>query len=286
MESDLKNLIKIYEPNQRVNMGLIKSYVFIFSNIFKSKELIWQLFKRDFFYGYKQSGLGIFWIFISPLIGILSWVFMNYTGILNPGDLNLPYPVYVLIGSTMWGLFMSFYSGTASCLSSSGQLILQINFAHEALVAQQIAQTIVNFSINILMIVVILFIFRITPNWKVIFFPLTIIPILMVGTGIGLIISVITVVVHDISKIISAGLGFLMFLTPVIYSPKFQNKIVQNVIKFNPMSYLISGSRDLIFYGRIENFNGYFYSCLAAIFIFMMALRFFYLSEHKIFEKL
>jgi len=286
MSLNLKNSVKIYEPNQRVNLGLIETWIFMVSNIFRSRELIWQLFKRDFFYGYKQSFLGIFWIFISPLVGILSWVFMNYTGILNPGNIDIPYPVYVILGSTIWGLFISFYSGTAGSLSSSGQLILQINFAHEALVAQQIAQTIANFSINLLMVIIILFIFGIKPSWKVIFFPLTIIPILMIGTGIGLITSVISVVIHDINKIILAGLGFLMFLTPIIYESKFQNKIIQKIIKYNPLSYLISASRDIVLYGRIENLTGYFYSCIIAIFIFMIALRFFFLSEHKIAEKL
>jgi len=56
-------------------------------NILHSRDLIWQLFKRDFISGYKQSFLGIFWIFIQPLAGILAWVFMNATGILNPGTL-------------------------------------------------------------------------------------------------------------------------------------------------------------------------------------------------------
>ena len=67
----------IYEPNQRIRIGFFKSWIFMVMNILKSRELIWQLFKRDFFAGYKQSFLGIFWVFISPVIGILSWVFLK-----------------------------------------------------------------------------------------------------------------------------------------------------------------------------------------------------------------
>jgi len=283
---DPRNTIMIYEPNQRANLGLMRSWVFMFSNLINSRYLTWQLFKRDFISGYKQSFFGIFWIFISPLIGVLSWVFMNYTGILNPGDVGVPYPVYVLVGSIIWGLFISIYTATAGSLSLGGQLILQINFSHEALVAQQIAQTGANFVVNLLLISLVLFIFGIAPSWKAIFFPLTLIPIFLIGTGIGLVIAVITVVVQDFNKLVSAGLGFLMFLTPVIYAPKFQNKIIQNVVKWNPMSYLIVGARDIILYGRIENMAGYFYSCLLAIVVFMLSWRFFFLSEYKIAEKL
>ena len=73
----------IYEPNQRIKIGFFKSWFSMVTNILKSRELIFQLFKRDFFAGYKQSFLGIFWVFISPVIGILSWVFLNLTGVLS-----------------------------------------------------------------------------------------------------------------------------------------------------------------------------------------------------------
>lgn len=267
-------------------MGFLKSWIFMLKNIISSREMIWQLFKRDFISGYKQSLFGIFWLLISPLVGIISWVFMNSAGILSPGDVGVPYPVYVLLGSTFWGLFMSFYSSTANSLSSGSSLILQVNFSHEALVAQQIAQTVANFIINLLVLIIVLLIFGILPSWKAIFFPLTLIPIFFIGTGIGMVVSVISVVVHDINKMVSMGLGFLMFLTPVIYAPKLQNVILQGVIKWNPMTYLIGSARDIIIYGRIENQGSYFYSCLLAAIIFMFSWRLFFLSENKVAEKL
>ena len=101
-----------------------------------------------------------------------------------------------------------------------------------------------------------------------------------------MIVAVITIVVHDINKMVTMGLGFLMFLTPVVYAPTLQNAVVQKVIKWNPMTYLIGGARDVILYGRIENYSGYFYSCLLATVIFMFSWRLFFLSENKVAERL
>lgn len=255
-------------------------------NIIKSRELIWQLFRRDFISVYKQSVLGVLWIFISPVIGILSWVFMNATGILHPGDVGVPYPVYVLIGTTIWGLFISFYTVTAESLSSGSSLILQINFSHEALVAKQIAQSIVTFLINLVMIAVVLVIFGIMPNWKAIFFPLALLPIFFIGSGIGMVVAVITVVVHDINKMVTTALGFLMFFTPVVYGQNIPNRILQTVITWNPMTYLIGSARDIVLNGRIENQSAYLYSCLLAFIIFLFSWRLFFLSEIKVAEKL
>lgn len=276
----------IYEPNQRIRIGFFRSWIFMVRNILKSRELIWQLFKRDFLAGYKQSFLGIFWVFISPVIGILSWIFLNMTGVLKPGEMDVPYPVYVLLGSSFWGLFMGTFNATSASLRNGSSLILQVNFPHEALVVKELANTFAGFLISMVMIAVVLIIFQVYPDWTVIFFPLTLIPLIFIGAGIGMVVAVITVVAHDISRIVSMGLGFMMFLTPVIYTPKINNELIQIIIKWNPLSYLIGGTRDIILFGRIDNLYGYIISTSFSIIIFLFSWRLFFLSESKVAEKL
>jgi len=94
-EQKLLKGIVVYEPDSRQKVGFFKVWTIIFRNIIASRELIFQLFRRDFLMAYKKSFIGMGWIFISPIIGIISWVFMNYTGVLNPGDVGIPYLAYV-----------------------------------------------------------------------------------------------------------------------------------------------------------------------------------------------
>jgi lipopolysaccharide transport system permease protein len=97
----MDNQTIIYEPNSRKKLGVIKIWATMFRNIMTSRELIAQLFKRDFLMAYKKSFIGMGWIFLSPIIGIVSWVFMNATGVLRPGDVGVPYPVDVLLSSSI-----------------------------------------------------------------------------------------------------------------------------------------------------------------------------------------
>jgi len=278
--------VVVYEPNQRARMGFVGSWSAMLQNVYGSRELIWQLFKRDFFANYKQSILGVVWVFIAPVVAIVSWVFLNATGILKPGDVGVPYPVYLLLGSTIWGLFMGFYSNTARSLTESGGLILQINFPHEALVVKQVAQTLAAFVINVALILAVLLAYRITPSWKMVFFPLTVIPIMFVGAGIGMVVSVVFAVAHDFERVVTALLGFLMFLTPVIYSPNTQDRLVREVVYWNPLSYLVGGARDIILYGGMDSPVGYTVSSAAALAFFLFSWRLFFLSECKVAERL
>ncbi len=282
----MDNDIIIYEPNQRQKIGFFKCWIVMVKNIIKSRELIAQLFKRDFFAVYKKSFIGVAWIFISPIIGIISWVFMNATGILNPGDVGIPYPAYVLLSSSIWGLFMGFYSSAASTLGAGAGFIMKVKFPHEALLIKQIAQHLANYLLAFIVNIIVLLVFGVIPSWKIVFFPIIILPLFFLGAGIGLVVSVINIVAIDISRGISFVMGMIIFVTPVIYSPNVENEIIQAIIKWNPLTYLIGNVRDIIIYGRFDFADRFLYSSIIAFLIFIFSWRFFYLSEEKVIEKM
>lgn len=255
-------------------------------NVVRSRELIWQLFKRDFLAGSKQSVLGLFWILITPLVGIVSWVVMNAVGVLHPGEVGVPYPIYVLCGTTIWGLFMAFYSSAAASLTSAGGLLAQARFSHEALVAQQLAQAVIAALANVALLAAVWMVGGLSVHWSALWFPVSLLPLVLLGTGIGLIVSVFAVVVHDITKAVTTLLGLLMFATPVIYASNVPHDWLQRVIWWNPLTYLVGGARDLLLEGRINHVSSYAGAVAFALGLFLLAWRLFFLSEQKVAERL
>lgn len=276
----------IYEPNQRENTGWIKTWIILSKNIKSSWELIYQLWRRDFLMQYKKSFLGMGWLIIAPIMGIVSWVFMNATGVLAPGDVGIPYPAYVLISTTIFGLFSGFFSATSGTLQATQGFISQVNFPHDVIIIKQGLQQMTGFVITFLISIIALFIFGVIPSWKIIFFPMMIIPIFCIAASMGIIVTVVTVVFPDIQRVVGFVVGLLLYVTPVIYSPKFDNEALQIIIKYNPLTYLIGNARDLIVYGTMENIIPYTISASVSIIIFMIAWRFFYISEQKVIEKM
>ncbi len=282
----MKPQITIYEPNQRAKVGFFRTWVVMYKNIIATRELIWQLFRRDFLMAYKKSFLGMTWIFIAPLIGIVSWVFMNATGILNPGEVGIPYPAFVLFSSAIWGLFMGFYDAGAGTLDAGSGIIMQVSYPHEALLVKQTAQHLANFLLSFMLNILILIVFGVTPSWKIIFFPVAILPLFFLGAGMGLVASVISVVAIDLRKGFDTALGLLMFITPVIYSSKVDDALLQKVMVYNPLTYLVGNVRDLILFGRFDHPDRFLYSSLFALFVFLLSWRLFYISEEKVIEKM
>ena len=279
-------LITVYRPNMRHELGLFRTWAVMGRNVWNARELIWQLFKRDFFATYKKSFLGITWIFVSPLVGMLSWVFLQRAGVLQPGDMGVPYPAYVLVGTTMWGLFISLFTAAADTLESGKELIQQVNYPHEALLFKQVAQQLANFVIGLVFNFVILFLMKVVPAWNTILLPLVALPLFLLAAAIGLITSMINVVATDVTRVIRMGLTLLMYGTPIVYGADVSNHIVRTIIKWNPLTYLVCSCRDIILFGRLYNAPGYFICTGIAILIFLISWRLFYISEDKIIERI
>src|ERR1700722_12292795 len=87
--------------------GIFRTAAGLVGDIHRYRFLIWTLFSRDFKAQFKQSFLGYLWAALGPLLGVFSFVFMNYAGILNPGPTEVPYPVYAFIGTSLWGFLTS-----------------------------------------------------------------------------------------------------------------------------------------------------------------------------------
>ncbi|GAB4339756.1 MAG: ABC transporter permease [Candidatus Abyssubacteria bacterium] len=276
----------VYYPNQKAEAGFLSTCVIMFRNIVEGRELIWQMFKRDFFIHYRRSILGYMWVFLAPILGIITWVFMNYTGILNPGDMEMPYPVFVLLGSQMWGLFMGFLTSASGSLTMAGGLMKQIRFEHEVLLVKQAAMVLANFLMTLIIVFVVMLVFKVVPPWQAVFFPVVALPLFFLGAGVGLVVSVFSAVFVDASQIVARIVGLAMYLTPVIYTAEFEHPALKLVVKYNPLSYLISACRDILTTGTIANFPQYLVASGITLAVFLIGLRLFFVSEPLVAEKL
>lgn len=270
----------------RHELGLFRTWAVMTRNIWRSRELIWQLFKRDFFAAYKKSFLGFTWVFVAPLLGVVSWVFLQRTGMLQPGEVGIPYTAYVLLGSTMWGLFMGFYGSAAATLTAGQALVMQVNYPHEVLLFKQTAQYLANFMISFVMNLAVLVAFHVVPSWGALLFPIVALPLFFLGAAIGLMVSMIGIVAVDLSGFINLGMGLLMWATPVVYSTAPDSPLVQIINRWNPLTYLVCSCRDIVIYGRLYHATGYFICAAGALLLFLISWRLFYVSEDKLIERM
>src|SRR3989304_5129178 len=102
---DIDKQIKIYKPVNRTGIGIFRLIPMMSRDLIKARELTWRLFLRDFKAKYKQSLLGWIWIFLLPAVAVGTFFLLNQSSAIRIENIPVPYPVYGLIGISLWQIF-------------------------------------------------------------------------------------------------------------------------------------------------------------------------------------
>ena len=257
-----------------------------FKSIKRNKQLTKQLLYLSLTEQYKKTILGSMWLFINPVLSVFIWLIMNYSGIYNPGETEIPYVGYILLSMSIWLFFTSFFKHLATSVTESGRMLMEAPFEMEVKIVEKILLNIVNFAIPLSINIVILLVLGVRFDWSALLFLPALIPLMLVGISIGVFFSLIEVVFNDIYLIVNQGMNVLMFLTPVVYTTNVDSELLQTVIKYNPLSYLINVPRNLLVGGPIDDLTGYWIASAVAVILFIAVIHFFFNSVYKIVERI
>lgn len=273
-----------YLPEKYLTLG-IKIWLEMFRELIKNRELIWRLFVRDFLAKYKQTVLGILWAIIMPLVMVGTFVFLNKSGILNIGKTDVPYPVFALVGLSIWQLFATGLTACSNSILGGGNIVIKINFPKESLVIAALAQSVFEFLVRIGLLVVVFAIYKIMPSWTILLLPLALIPLMLLTLGIGLLLALLNVLMRDITYIVTLTTTFLLFLTPVLY-PAPSTGLFATLSIYNPLSALVAGARDLVIFGYIREPLQFLVISLISLVIFLISWRIFHIVETRMAERI
>jgi lipopolysaccharide transport system permease protein len=183
-----------------------------------TRELFSNLVRREIRGRYKGSVLGIVWTLVTPIVMMLAYTLVFSVLFRFGGDAIPNYPLYVLVGLTIWLFFSGSLISATTSLLSSANLIKKVKFPR----AIMPVSTVLSQGVTMLAMLVILvpFFLWLTPGsrWTMLLLPVAMVPILLMVVGCALAASVLNVYFRDIEHILSALILPWFFLTPVLYN--------------------------------------------------------------------
>ncbi|MGQ9455874.1 MAG: ABC transporter permease [Armatimonadota bacterium] len=273
----------LYEPDNCLKQGyrgLIKD---VFRDIVANHWLTLQILRRDIFAVYRQSAAGLLWLFINPLLMIGTFVILGRSKVFDLGDVRAPYPIYAVLGMSLWQLFAVGLTSSANSLVAAGSMIAKINFSKKSLVIASLGNSILAFLIQFAIVLVLFGVYHAAPKPHILLVPLLAIPMMLVTLGLGFIVALFNAVLRDVGVAIPVLIQFLLLLTPVLYAPR--SGLIAQLTRYNPLYYLVSMPRDLAILGYTNHVTGYLIASVIAVFVFMVCLVTFHLTETRIAER-
>lgn len=283
---DLPDLpVRMY-TSSGTGLGLIPSLHQAVNELFATREVIWRLFVRDFKAQFRQRVLGYVWAFISPLVGLVSFLFLHYMGVLNPGGTGIPYPLYLFFGLTLWSVFMGAIHAVSGSLVTHGDLLLRTNVPKFALAVAGLAGYFYHQVMSLIVLGLALWLFKVAPSLWILLYPILAAPLFAFGLGIGLFLAGIGSIARDAASMIVTMLNFGLYVTPVIYVGRAPTPWLQRLLDYNPFTYLIDVPRSLIVSGESLHLLAFVVASAAGLVALAFGIHSFYLIQDHVAERL
>lgn len=248
--------------------------------VWQYRDLVLMFVKRSFTTMYKQTILGPLWFIINPLLTTLVFtvIFGNLANLSTEG---VPPFLFYLAGNTLWSYFASCITNTSSTFTANSGIMGKVYFPRITMPLSTVIFGLLSFAIQYMMMVGFTVFYGLqgqipAVNWSLLWTPVLILEVMLLGFGFGIIISSLTTKYRDLNILVGFGVSLWMYATPVVYASSTLPEKWRNVLMLNPMSPVVETFRAIYLEGGQGIPYGYLAISLAvtAVVVFLGVVLF------------
>jgi lipopolysaccharide transport system permease protein len=202
---------------------------------------------------YKQTILGPLWYLIQPLFTSITFtIIFNKVAGIETG--TVPPFLFNLAGIMVWNYFTACLTGTSDTFRSNAAIFGKVYFPRLIMPISTVISNLLKFGIQFLIFVAFYIFYyvqgaAISLNGSLLFFPLLIALMGILGLGLGMLISSLVTKYRDLSYLIGFGVQLLMYLSAVMYPMALIKDKMPDyawLVQYNPLAYIIETTRFML----------------------------------------
>ncbi len=225
----------------------------IAAHLWRLRDLIAQLVRREVQSRYKGSVLGIAWVALQPLLllaiytFVFSVVFRMTWGVSAEGG-RLLFALTLFAGLTTFGVFAELVAAAPALVLANTNYVKKVLFPLEVLPVVRLASSLVfaAFSLAILLLA-LLATGRAHPTWALL--PVAWLPMVLWGLGVAWALAALGVFLRDLQAMVSLLVTMLFFLSPVFYPLDALPPELRTVFRLNPVAVFVEDARRVLVFG-------------------------------------
>ena len=211
-----------------------------FKEIWRYRDLILMLVKRDFITYYKQTLLGPVWFFLQPMITLLIYIVL-FGQIAKISTDGTPQIVFYLSGIVIWNYFSEVLNKTSTVFRDNAGMFGKVYFPRLIMPFSIVVSGLMKFTIQFVLFILVVLYFtffqeKIHPNLWILMTPFLILLMAAFAMGLGMIFSSLTIKYKDIAFLLTFGIQLFMYVTPVIYPKSFVPEKYRAILTANPLT--------------------------------------------------
>ncbi len=185
------------------------------TDLWHSRDLLAELTRTELKVKYKGSVLGYLWSMLNPAL-VLAIYFMVFSIVTKNG---IPqFAIWLFAGLLVWNLFNGAAMGSTGVVVGKAGIVKKVAFPRELLALSVMGVAMVMFVIQLVVLVLALLIFQITPDFAyVAVLPLALLALLVFTAAVSIFLSAVNVYLRDTQHLTEVLLMAWFWATPIVY---------------------------------------------------------------------
>jgi len=246
------------------------SLIALARSLWRNRQLIVQMTKREVVGRYKGSAMGLGWSFFNPLFMltvytfVFSEIFKSRWGGIGGDDSKTQFAVVLFVGMIVLSLFSEVLNRAPGLILSNANYVKKVVFPIEILPVIATGAALFHSLISLGVLLATFALFNGYLHWTAVFAPLVLLPLVIITLGLAWMLASLGVFLRDVGQTIGLVTTVLMFLSPVFYPVTAVPERFRPFIMANPLTFIIEQAREVLIWGHLPNWAGLGIYTLAA----------------------
>lgn len=228
-------------------------------SLWRNRQLIIQMTKREVVGRYKGSVMGLAWSFFNPVFMLVIYTFVFsviFKSRWGGDESRTLFAVLLFVGMIVLGLFSEVVNRAPSLILTNVNYVKKVVFPIEILPVIAMGAALFHSLISLSVLLAAFVLFNGYLHWTVVFTPLIFFPLVIVTLGLAWALAALGVFLRDVGQTIGIITTVLMFLSPVFYPVTAVPEKFRPFIMANPLTFIIEQAREVLVWGHIPDWIG------------------------------
>ena len=233
-------------------------------SLWRHREIVWQLARREVVARYRGSMLGMFWAFGVPLLMLA--IYTLVFGVVfrvrwpMPVDDGPGFALILFAGLVVYSLFSECVIRAPTLILTHATYVKKIVFPLEILPWVTMATGLFHAAVSLVVLVLARTLLQGPPPWTVVLLPFILIPCILFTMGLSWLLASLGVFFRDIAQTVGLFTMATLFLSPVFYPVSALPEGLRSWVWLNPLTAPIEQVRAALFLGETPAWGQF---CLA-----------------------
>ena len=237
------------------------SLVSLAKSLWRNRQLILQMTRREVAGRYKGSALGLAWSFFNPVFMlavytfVFSVVFKARWGV-GGEESKTQFAVVLFVGMIVHGLLAEVLNRAPGLILGNVNYVKKVVFPLEILPVVSMGAALFHSFVSLGVLLIAFALFNGYLHWTAVLAPLVVLPLIILTLGLAWMLASLGVFLRDVGQTIGIITTVMLFLAPVFYPITAVPERFRPIIMANPLTFIIEQAREVLIWGHLPNWLG------------------------------